>query len=475
VTTDRPVRVRFAPSPTGYFHVGGAKTALYNWLFARQHQGVFVLRIEDTDAERNRPEWIEGIQTALRWIGCDWDEGPFFQSQRADRHVAAAQQLFRRGLAYYCDCTREQIDARNAAHKAATGEVRSGYDGFCRERGLAAAPGSALRFKTPRKGTTTVVDLIRGNPQFENVTIEDFVVLRGNGSAMFLLANVVDDMDMGITHVIRAEEHLPNTPKAQLLWEALDGGPLPVFAHVPLLVNEKRQKLSKRRDPVALEMYREQGYLPEAMRNFLMLLGWSPAGDDEIVPWARIVEEFRLEDVNSSPAYFDVAKLTAINGEYIRALPIAEFVARAQPWLVPPHAPWPAERFDAAKFATLAPLVQERVKRLDEVPAMVDFVFLADAPMDETAWAKSTKPPAAEVLDGVIAAYETCAWERDELKARAEAVGEQHGLQPSKAQAPVRVAVTGRSVGPPLYESLVVLGREAALTRLRAARARLNA
>ena len=248
-----------------------------------------MLRIEDTDTERNRPEWTDGILSALRWIGVDWDEGPEFQSARIERHQEAARSLYERGLAYYCDCTRDQIDARTK------GNATPGYDGFCRDRGLEPAEGRALRFRTPREGATTVVDLIRGNPVFELRTLEDFVVLRGNGTPMFLLANVVDDIDMGITHVIRGEEHLPNTPKAQLLWEALDGGPLPTWAHVPVLVNDKRQKLSKRRDKVALEEYRDEGYLAEAMRNYLMLLGWSPKGDDEIVPWSRIVEEFRLE------------------------------------------------------------------------------------------------------------------------------------------------------------------------------------
>ena len=468
------VRVRFAPSPTGYFHVGGAKTALYNWIFARQHGGVLVLRIEDTDAERNQPEWIEGIQSALRWIGCDWDEGPFFQSERADRHTEAAAKLFDAGAAYYCDCTREAVDARNAAHKAATGEVRNGYDGFCRGRGLPAGDGRALRFRTPDDGVTAVRDLIRGDPEFPNAAIEDFVILRGNGCAMFLLANVVDDIDMRISHVIRGEEHLPNTPKAQLLWQALDGGPLPVFAHVPVLVNEKRQKLSKRRDKVALEMYRDEGFLAEAMRNFLLLLGWSPAGDDEVVPWERIVEEFRIEDVNSAPAFFDVTKLTAINGEYIRALPVSEFVDRSAPWLQAPFAPWPADAFRPDVFEAMAPLVQERVKRLDEVPGMVDFLFLDAAPIDEASWAKAMKGPAAEVLDDVIAAYAACEWTADVLKTTVETVGERHGLNRSKSQAPVRVAVTGRSVGPPLYEAMALLGREPTIARLQSARDRLG-
>jgi glutamyl-tRNA synthetase len=473
--SSRPVRVRFAPSPTGFFHVGGAKTALYNWIYARQHGGALVLRIEDTDAERNKPEWIEGIQTALRWIGVDWDEGPYFQSERADRHTEAARRLLEAGHAYYCDCTRDEIDARNAAHKNATGEVRTGYDGFCRDRSLAAAEGRALRFRTPDDGTTVVVDLIRGDPEFPNSAIEDFIILRGNGTAMFLLANVVDDIDMGITHVIRGEEHLPNTPKAQLLWQALDGGPLPVFAHVPVLVNEKRQKLSKRRDKVALEMYRDEGFLAEAMRNFLMLLGWSPSGTDEVVPWDQILDEFRIEDVNSSPAYFDVTKLTAINGDYIRALPVDEFVSRSEPWLQPPHATWPPERFRPEVFRSMAALVQERVKRLDEIPSMVDFLFLPEAPIEDASWAKAMKGPAPDVLDAVIEAYGECDWRAEELKALVEAAGERHGLNRSKSQAPVRVAVTGRTVGPPLYESIELLGRDDTLARLRAARRRLDA
>ncbi len=461
-------RVRFAPSPTGYFHVGGAKTALYNWIYARQHGGTFVLRIEDTDTERNRDEWIDGIQSALRWIGVEWDEGPYFQSQRTALYADAAARLFASGHAYYCDCTREVIDARTK------GNERPGYDGFCRDRGLGPGEGRALRFRTPREGSTKVVDLIRGEPVFENALIEDFVLQRSNGSAMFILANVVDDIDMRISHVIRAEEHLPNTPKAILLWQALDGGELPVFAHVPLLVNEKRQKLSKRRDPVALELYRDEGYLPEAMQNFLMLLGWAPSDDREIMPFKELAELWRLEDVHSSPAYFDVKKLEAFNGEYIRAMSTEEFVDRCQPWLVAPHAPWHPERFDRAAFESMAPLVQTRVTRLGEVPALVDFLFLEEPQTDPASWDKAMKAPdAATVLDDTITAYETAPWDADALKAALEMVGERVGLKLGKAQAPVRVAVTGRTVGPPLFESLVVLGRERTLERLRAARGHL--
>ena len=343
-------RFRFAPSPTGFFHVGGARTALYNWALAKRLGGTFVLRIEDTDEARNRPEWTQGIIDALAWIGIHDDdaafEGPYFQSTYAEAHLAAAQRLFEAGAAYYCDLTSEQIQERAKATGA------SGYDGYSRDRGLGPAPGRVLRFRVP-EGSTTVHDLVRGDVVFEHSTIEDFVLLRGNGTPMFLLANVVDDMEMQISHVVRAEEHLPNTPKQQMLWEALGGRP-PAWAHVPLLVNEQRKKLSKRRDKVAVEQYRAEGYLADAMVNYLMTLGWSPPGDQEIVPWSTIERDFRLEDVNHSPAFFDIKKLAAFNGEYIRMLGVEEFIEACQPFLHSDDVPWPPERFDAARFAALA-------------------------------------------------------------------------------------------------------------------------
>ncbi|MEU4640359.1 glutamate--tRNA ligase [Micromonospora sp. NPDC023814] len=466
------VRVRFAPSPTGMFHVGGARSALQNWIYAKQQGGVFVLRIEDTDAARNKPEWTEGILSALDWIGIERGsyEGPYFQSQYAGEHRAAAARLHESGRAYYCDCTREAVQAR-------TGSQYQGYDGFCRDRGLPPGEGRALRFRTPDEGATVVVDLIRGEPTFENKLIEDFVIARGDGSPVFLLANVVDDMTMGITHVIRAEEHLPNTPKQQLLWDALGVKP-PVWAHVPVVVNEKRQKLSKRRDKVALEAYRDEGYLAAAMRNYLMLLGWAPSGDREIVPWSVIEEEFRLAEVNPSPAFFDEKKLRAFNGEYIRALPVEEFVEACRPWLtgtgtIPPP-PWQPEEFDADAFAAVAPLAQTRIAVLSEIVPNVDFLFLAAPLVDEAAWAKAMKEGSAELLDAVTGAFEGLeSWDAETLKSTLEAVGAERGLKLGKAQAPVRVAVTGRTVGLPLFESLEVLGREHTLSRLRAARVRL--
>ena len=465
------MRLRFAPSPTGYFHVGSGRSALFNWALAEQQDGTFILRIEDTDLERNRDEWTQGIIDALAWLGISAQdprfEGPYFQSQFAEQHRQSGLLLYEQGDAYYCDCTRDQIDARNA------GTGRQGYDGHCSRRGLDPAEGRALRFRVPRPGRTVVVDLIRGTPTFDHDVLDDFVILRGNGSPVFLLANVVDDVHMGVTHVVRGEEHLSNAAKQQLLWAALGQPEPPVWAHVPVLVNERRQKLSKRRDKVAMEQYRDEGYLPAAMRNYLMTLGWAPSGDSEIVPWQRIVAEFRLEDVVPSPAFFDIKKLTAFNGEYIRAMSTASFIEACQPWLTGPHATWPVDRYDPAVFAAMAPLVQERVKTLAEVPAYVDFFFLDELPVDDAAWAKTMRDGAAAVLDEAVAVLETADWSAEALKSLIETVGAGHGLNKSKAQAPIRVAVTGRTVGPPLYDSLELLGREETLGRLRAARARI--
>ncbi|WP_084000977.1 glutamate--tRNA ligase [Actinomadura kijaniata] len=458
------IRVRFAPSPTGMFHVGGARSALFNWVMAKQSGGTLVLRIEDTDASRNSPEWTEGIIRALAWLGMDGGEyeGPYFQSANADKHAEAARTLREQGRAYYCDCTRERIVER-------TGDSHKGYDGFCRDRGLEAGPGRALRFRTPDEGETVVVDLLRGKPTFENAVLEDFVIARADGSVTFLLANAVDDMSQGITHVVRGEEHLSNAPKQQLLWEALGGTP-PVWAHVPVIVNEKRQKLSKRRDKVALEDYRAEGYLAEAMRNYLMLLGWAPSGDREIVPWEVVVEEFRIEDVNTSPAFFDVKKLRAINGDYIRMLPVEKFVAECLPFLE--DAPF---EVDMGVFNQLAPLAQTRVALLSEIVPMVDFAFLDKPVSDEQSWTKAMKEPAAEILAAAEEAYRDAPWTAEELKNRLEQVGAAHGLKLGKTQAPVRVATTGRTVGLPLFESLEILGRDRTLARIAAARARLSA
>ena len=449
--------------------MGGARTALYNWLLALKNNGTFVLRIEDTDESRNQPQWTQGIIDALAWIGIDSNdphfEGPYFQSTNANAHVAAAHKLFAAGHAYYCDLTTEQIQERAKAAGL------NGYDGYSRDRGLAAGPGHVLRFKVPA-GKTIVHDTVRGEVEFDNSTIEDFVLLRGNGTPVFLIANVVDDMTMNITHVVRAEEHLPNTPKQQMLWDALGVTP-PVWAHVPVLVNEQRKKLSKRRDKVAVEQYREEGILPEAMVNYLMTLGWAPIGDTEIVPWEQIVQEFSLESVNHSPAFFDIKKLQAFNGEYIRKMPLADFVDAANNILTSAAATWPAERYRPEVFAAMAPLVQTRVAVMAEVVDMVDFLFMAEPPIDEAAFTKAFSADfAIPTLTQIAAAFETIEWNAESIKQAVEAVGTEHEVKLGKLQGPLRIAITGRTVGPPLFEPIELLGRDESLRRIRAALSR---
>ena len=446
-------RVRFAPSPTGYFHVGSARTALYNWLFARQNGGTFILRIEDTDTERNRVEWESGIIDAMAWLGLDWDEGPYRQSQRGDHYRGAITQLIQGDHAYYCDCTREQVEERNQGGKP-------GYDGFCRNRSLEPGEGRALRFRVDPGDPVVVSDLIRGDVVFERSALEDFVVVKASGDPLFVLANIVDDIEMEITHVIRGEDLLPTTPKGLLIWEALTGSKLPKFAHLPMLVNEKRQKLSKRRDPVAIEQYREDGYLPEVIVSYLSLLGWSPKGDSEVISREELVEQFKIEEVNHSPAFFDVAKLTHFNGDAIRALTHDDFVAMCGSWL--------ANNAEAPEFVKIAPLIQERVSKLSEVPAMVDFLFHDEVEFDPDSWEKAIgrNELAAAILADVLGQLNDCVWDHEVLKDVVTAAGVRVELKLAKAQAPVRVALTGRSVGPPLFESMEILGRDRSIARI---------
>ena len=439
------VRTRFSPSPTGYFHIGHGRSVLYNWFVARQSpDGVLILRIEDTDRERHGEQHVEGMRQAIRWLGLDWDE-EYRQSERGSLYSDAAARLLAQGDAYYCSCTREEIDARKKP-----GDPQGGYDRFCRDRAL-GPEGNALRFRVPA-GKTVVDDKVRGVVEFDNDNIQDFVVQRADGSALFIFANVVDDMDMRVTHVIRGEEHLPNTGPYQLLWTALGGGEFPVVAHLSVIVDEKRAKISKRKhgDLVVMERYALEGYLPAAMNNYLALLGWAPGENREIVPLDEMVRLFRLEDVNASSAFFDVKKLRAFNGEYIRALSLDAFVAACEPW--------------ASGFEAVAAEVQTRVEVLSDVPGLVDWLFAA--PVEVTApWPDAS----VAMLEGCIAAFETCEWNADGIKAAIESVGAANGLKLGKAQAPIRLAVMGKPQGLPIT-TIAVLGRDETLRRLTTAR-----
>jgi len=424
-------RLRFAPAPTGLPHLGTARTALFNWLYARHCGGEMVLRIEDTNAQLATTAHINQILETLEWLGLDFDGDPVFQSQRGALYDAAVDRWLDEGRAYVDD--------------------------------------GAVRFAVPDDGVTAFDDIVRGRVEFPNASIDDFVVRRSDGSATFFVANAVDDLDLGITHVVRGEDLLNTTPKVVLLRAALDATEMPTFAHLPLIVNKQRKKLSKRRDDVSLISYRDQGVLPEAMVNYLALLGWGPPDDVEVRPLSEIVELFDLADVNAAPAMFDMDKLTAINGAYLRALDDVGFAAAIGPWVR--AEPWGAD-LDAAALSTVAPLIRERTRLLGDAPDRIAFLF-AEPQIEPDDWAAAMAAPARDILDRARIAFAAADWNAATLHAELRAISESFGLKLGKAQAPVRVATTGRAVGPPLFESLALLGRGATLARLDTALAKL--
>ena len=478
--------------------MGSARTALFNWLFARHHRGEMLLRVEDTDASLKTQAYVDAIIEPLRWLGLDWDAEPCFQSDRRDRHAAAIEQLVSNGSAYFCDLTRAEIEQRCTA-----AGLPAGYHGWSRDRAVADGPGVVVRFRCPGEGTTIVDDIVRGRVSFPNESLEDFVIRRGDGSPTFHLANAVDDHDMGITHVIRGEDLLNTTPRVQLLWEALGLGALPAYAHLPLLVNAKRQKLSKRRDDVALDIYRGRGYLPEAMVNYLALLGWGPPDEVEIRPLDEIVELFDLDAVKPAPAFFDPARLDHINSAYIKALAPEDFADRALPYVTdsdataarnPPEgvagtsaagpesvAGAPAVTGTAVRdvLLALAGDLQQRVANLADVAQWVDWILESEPAVDDKAWHKAMVKGRASAQ--VLELVESRLAEDDfSSAARLESIvmGAGDELTASlgvrvRSQPPVRVALSGTGSGLPLWEPMRLLGRDETLRRLLAARARL--
>jgi glutamyl-tRNA synthetase len=456
------VRVRFAPSPTGFLHLGSARTALFNWLYARHVGGEMLLRIEDTDRERSQPELTQVIFDSLGWLGIDWDGEASFQSDAAPRHAEVVEGFLATGVAYRCDCTQEEVQARVKA-----AGLPQGYDGHCRDRNVSADTPHVVRFRVPEGGETSWDDLVRGTITFEHAHLEDFVLRRRDGTPMFIVANAVDDADSGVTHVIRGEDLINVTPKILLVRAALGVTEPLVFGHLPLIVGADRKKLSKRKDDVSLADYQAKGYLPAAMVNYLALLGWGPPDGVEVRPIEEIIGLFDIADVNPSPAMFDVAKLDSINGDYLRALSAEQFVEAAAPFVES------MAGYDPGVIERMAPELQTRLKTLVEVPELVDFFFTGPAD-DPDSWDKAiaSNDAAPAILDAAISAYAEVDWSRDALHECTGQLAEGAGLKLGKAQAPIRVAVTGRTKGPPLFESLVELGREQTLERLRAARAR---
>lgn len=456
------VRVRFSPAPTGFLHVGSARAALFNWLYARHTGGTFVLRIEDTDAERSTDEHVAAIGDHLRWLGLDWDE-EHRQSGRFEQYRHAAADLLERGLAYRCDCTQDAVKERAEARGESSG---GGYDGHCRDRAVSSGEGVVVRFRTPDDGVTGWDDVVRGRVEFENALLEDFVIVRSSGVPMFHVANAFDDLEMKITHVIRGEDLVNTTPRVLLLRQAMGADDSPVYAHLPLIVNEQRKKLSKRRDDVSVGDYEARGYLPEAMRNYLVTLGWGPKDGVEIRPIEELVELFDIADINKAPAFFDLKKLDHFNAEYIRALDVDDFVARCEPFLAALPIDVPRDL-----FVRLAPFVQQRVKRLDELEDLLDWIVAEPPEPSEKDQRKVMQADGIDmVLDGVIDQLGDAEWTASELERIVLGVGTELG---KKSQLPVRLAVTGRRAGLPLFEPMAEVDRTVILERLRAARAKL--
>ncbi|WP_175410319.1 glutamate--tRNA ligase [Streptomyces sp. TRM64462] len=491
-TPDPSVRVRFCPSPTGNPHVGLVRTALFNWAFARHNGGTMVFRIEDTDAARDSEESYQQLLDSLRWLGLDWDEGPevggphapYRQSQRMEIYRDVADKLLKGGYAYHCYCTTEELDLRREAARAAG--KPSGYDGHCRDLTAeqtaayeAEGRSAIVRFRMPDE-PITFRDLVRGELTFTPDNVPDYGIVRANGAPLYTLVNPVDDALMEITHVLRGEDLLSSTPRQIALYKALIelgiAKSIPQFGHLPYVMGEGNKKLSKRDPQSSLNLYRERGFLPEGLLNYLSLLGWSFSADQDVFTIPEMIEKFDVADVNANPARFDLKKAESINADHIRMLDEKTFAAACEPWLRAPHAPWAPEDFDREAWERIAPHAQTRLTVLSDITANVDFLFLPAPVEDEASWQKAMKGDPAALLTTARAKLEAADWTSPEsLKDAVLKAGEEHGLKLGKAQAPVRVAVTGRTVGLPLFESLEILGKEKTLSRIDTALAKLTA
>lgn len=459
--------LRFAPSPTGMLHIGGARTALFNWLYARHCGGTFLLRIEDTDRERSTPEAVAAILNGMEWLGLNWDGDVVYQFPRADRHRQVAEQLLAAGKAYRCYATAEELTEMREAQRKAGKPIR--YDGRWRHRDPADAPPGApsvVRLKAPAEGETIVQDLVLGDVRFANEQLDDMVLLRSDGTPTYMLAVVVDDFDMGVTHVVRGADHLNNAARQLQIIEAM-GWPRPIYGHLPLINGPDGQKLSKRHGALAVEAYRDMGYLPETMRNYLLRLGWSH-GDDEIIPTDKAIEWFDFSSVGKSPARMDYKKLDNLNGHYIREASDLVLVAELAAFLerrIPPHILSQTAR---DRLLAAMPALKERAKTLVQLDQGAEFLY-TDGPRDlDAGAAKLLTGEARARLTRVLPVLDGTDWSAPALEAAARAFAEASGLKLGDVAQPLRAALTGKSASPPLFEMLALLGREESLHRLRA-------
>ena len=482
--TARKVKVRFAPSPTGDLHVGNIRTALFDWAYARHTGGTFLFRIEDTDTTRVTDEYIQAAIDTLKWLGLTWDEGPevggpngpYLQSQRVDIYAKWAQTFLDQGDAYHCYCSPDELEAVREEQRKAN--VAPGYNGHCRDLTAdqiaaykAEGREAVVRMRMP-DGTTTFTDEIRGDVTFDHKFVPDFVLVRADGSPLYTLAVAVDDVMMGVTHVLRGEDLLSSTPRQIRVYQAM-GVKLedyPAFAHLPFVMGQDNAKLSKRNGEVSIAWYREQGYLPEAICNYLALLGWSPGDDRENISMKELTELFTVEKVHSSPARFDMKKLEAINGDKIRALPLEEFASWTIPFLK--KADVIAGSDDEIDLVMKAlPLIQERIVKLDEAPALLKFLFVKSFAVDPEAAPKIADDAAKDILKRSLKELEVLeTWSHESVEAalRASLIDEL-GLKPRIAFTALRIATTGSTISPPLFESMELLGKQACLDRINSA------
>ena len=480
----KPVRVRFAPSPTGELHVGNIRTALFDWAYARHTGGTFIFRIEDTDTERVTPEYIQAAINTLKWLGLDWDEGPevggpngpYLQSQRLDIYAEWAAKFLAQGDAYHCYCSSEELEAVREEQRKAN--VAPGYNGHCRNltdgqiaEYVAQGRKPVVRMRMP-DGSTTFTDLIRGEVTFEHKFVPDFVLVRNDGSPLYTLAVAVDDVLMNVTHVLRGEDLLSSTPRQLRVYDAMGVKPTeyPLFAHLPFVMGQDNAKLSKRNGETSIAWYRDAGYLPEAICNYLALLGWSPGEDRENVTMKELTELFTVERVHSSPARFDMKKLEAINGDKIRALTLDEFFSWAMPFLLKSGTATSSDS-DVALVKKALPIIQERITTLSEIPGLLNFLFAKEFAIEAESAAKIADEASKQVLAISAERLSSLAeWNHAAIEeVLRKALIEELGLKPRIAFSALRIAVTGSHISPPLFESMELLGAQTSLARIKAA------
>ena len=458
------IKVRFAPSPTGFLHIGGVRTALFNWLFARHHGGKFILRIEDTDISRSTEESIQEILESMRWLGLDWDEGPFRQTERQEIYTKKIMHLLSTGKAYHCYCTPEELDQkRNDAQKAG---LKPKYDGKCRNRTDTREKPYVVRFKAPQEGSVVVEDMLRGKVIFDIAELDDLIIQRTDGTPTYNFVVVVDDSEMGITHVIRGDDHLSNTPRQCLLYDALDFK-RPRFSHISMILGQDKARLSKRHGATSALAYRDMGYMPDAMINYLARLGWSH-GDQEIFSREEMIEHFSFESVHTSAAVFDADKLSWLNEHYIKSTPTQELAKHLEPHLVKTKVLQKDHGLSWQEIARVVPCLNERSKTLLEMAEKSAFFFKEQVEFDEKARNKFLTDEAKPLIEKIItelAALESYSVEN--IESLFKKIVEEEGMKLGKLAQPVRVALTGATVSPGIYDVILLLGKEETLKRLK--------